>query len=46
MKKTYYTPELNVLCVETKDILTLSGGEGGDMTSYSFNDIVNGWTQA
>lgn len=46
MKKLYHAPELNVLCVETKDILTLSGGDGGNMTSYSFDEIIGGWKQS
>ena len=49
MKKVYNTPELNMICVQTADILTMSAGENGNMTSYSFGDIVGGgagWSES
>ena len=43
MKKTYITPELNINCVETKDVITVSvGASSGSMTVYSFADIIGG----
>ena len=42
MKKVYNTPELNMICVQTVDVITLSAGEGGTMRSWSFGDIVGG----
>ena len=42
MKKIYNTPELNMICVQTVDVITLSAGEGGTMQSWSFGDIVGG----
>ncbi|MBQ8817139.1 MAG: hypothetical protein IJZ83_01035 [Clostridia bacterium] len=42
MKKVYNTPELNMICVQTVDVITLSAGEGGTMQSWSFGDIVDG----
>ena len=42
MKKIYNTPEMNMLCVETKDVITLSAGENGSITSFTFSGILNG----
>lgn len=40
--KKYITPELNMLCVETKDVITISAGEKGILKSVSFSSILNG----
>ena len=40
--KKYITPELNMLCVQTVDIITVSVGENGKMTTFSFSDIIGG----
>ena len=40
--KKYITPELNMLCVQTVDVITVSAGEGETMQSWSFGDIVGG----
>ena len=40
--KKYITPEMNMLCVETKDVITLSAGENGSITSFTFSGILNG----
>ena len=49
MKKVYNTPELNMICVQIADILTMSAGEG-TMPTYSFNDIIggnaDGWSES
>lgn len=42
MKKIYNTPEMNMLCVETKDVITLSAGEKGGIISISFSGILDG----
>lgn len=42
MKKIYNTPEFDMVSVATSDIMSLSAGEGGSMTSISFNNIING----
>lgn len=43
MKKAYITPELNINCVETKDLITVSIGQSsGSLMSYSFSDIISG----
>ena len=42
MKKTYITPELNINCVETRDVITVSVGVNGSMQSFSFSDIIDG----
>lgn len=42
MKKTYITPELNINCVETRDVITVSVGDNGSLMSYSFTDIIGG----
>ena len=42
MKKVYNTPELNTISFQTADVITMSAGENGTMTSYSFGDIIGG----
>ena len=42
MKKIYNTPEINMLCFETKDVITVSSGENGMIKSFSFDRIING----
>ena len=42
MKKTYITPELNINCVETKDVITVSVGDNGSLKIFSFLDIIDG----
>ena len=42
MKKVYNTPELNMICIQSVDIITVSAGEGGAIQSWSFDDIVGG----
>lgn len=49
MKKVYHTPELNMICAYTADIITISAGENGTISSYSFSDIIDGeagWTES
>ena len=46
MKKVYNSPEMNVLFVETKDVITVSVGTEGVIDSFSFKDILDrqaGW---
>ena len=46
MKKIYYTPEMNVRFIETKDIITVSVETEGVIESFSFQDILDrqaGW---
>ena len=46
MKKIYNTPEIYVLSISTKDIITVSVGEEGNVPSYSFKDFLGdgaGW---
>ena len=42
MKKVYNTPELNMICIQSVDIITVSACEGGAIQSWSFDDIVGG----
>ena len=43
MQKSYKSPKLSVILLETEDIMSTSltdGGEGGDgLTKFSFNDL-------
>ena len=47
--KKYSAPEIDMLCVQTLDVITLSDGENGMITSFSFGDIIGGeaegWTK-
>ena len=46
MEKIYITPEIYVVSVSTKDVITVSVGEEGRMQSYSFKDFLGdgaGW---
>ena len=40
--KKYITPELNMICSQTVDVISMSAGEGGTIQSWSFGDIVGG----
>ena len=42
MKKIYNAPEISALCINTKDVVTVSIGEYGSANIISFNGIVNG----
>ena len=42
MKKIYNSPELSMLCINAKDVVTVSTDEVGRANSFSFNDIING----
>ena len=49
MKRNYIVPEIETIGMTTKDIITISAGEDGVMSSYSFNEIINGsagWIEA
>ena len=46
MKKIYNAPEIYVLSLSTKDVITVSVDEEGRMQSYSFKDFLGdgaGW---
>ena len=46
MKKTYNTPEIYMLSISAKDVITVSVGEEGNVPSYSFKDFLGdgaGW---
>ncbi len=40
--KTYTTPTVSYMMINTEDILTMSPASSGSMTSVNFNDIING----
>ena len=48
--KKYMTPEFDMFNIQSKDIVTVSGGEEGGIKSFSLDDIVKGnaedWNQA
>ncbi len=46
MKKIYNAPEIYVLSISTKDVITVSVDEEGRMQSYSFKGFLGdgaGW---
>ena len=48
MKKMYNTPEFEAISILTKDIVTLSDGENGNIKTFGFEDILGeqgGWTK-
>lgn len=40
--KKYMTPEFDMFNIQSKDIVTVSGGAEGDIKSFSLDDIVKG----
>ncbi len=40
--KTYTTPTVTYMMINTEDILTMSPAENGDMKQFNFTDFING----
>lgn len=48
MKRKYIVPSIETINMTSKDVITLSAGENGSISSYSFKNILDnnaGWIE-